>query len=81
MEIIGMTMENDGSAWTASVKLRGVLFVAAYVNNRLTVRLGPYRHPPRRPRWLDGAVREWAENQVAAIDQEWMDKHRALYAT
>ncbi|MFX1767939.1 hypothetical protein PWP93_36325 [Paraburkholderia sp. A1RI-2L] len=80
MEIISVTKESDGSAWTACVKLRGVLFIAAYVDNRLTVRLGPYKHTPRRPRWLEGAVREWAEKQVAGIEPEWMDKHRVLYA-
>lgn len=80
MDIISQTAEDDGSQWVAVVALKGVMYVASYVNNKLSVRLGPYKHSPRRPRWLEDAVREWAEKQIAALSPEWMNLHRELYA-
>lgn len=71
--------EADGSAWTALVRVQGVLFVASYVANRLSVRLGPYKHAPRRPRWAEGHVKRWAEQQIALLSPDWMSKHREMY--
>lgn len=71
--------EADGSAWTALVRVQGVLFVASYVANRLSVRLGPYKHAPRRPRWAEEHVKRWAEQQIALLSPDWFSKHREMY--
>lgn len=47
---------------------------------RFTVQLGPYKHPPHRPRWHIQHVTKWAEQQVAALTPEWLELHRAMYA-
>jgi hypothetical protein len=80
MEIIESTTYSDGSGWLASVRVQGVLYVANFVNNRLTVQLGPYKHASRRPRWHIKHVTQWAEKQVAALTPEWLELHRAMYA-
>lgn len=71
--------EADGSAWTAVVRVHGVLFVASYVANRLSVRLGPYKQAPRRPRWAEEHVKRWAEQQIALLSPDWISKHREMY--
>jgi hypothetical protein len=81
MNILSQTTETDGAQWVAVVSIKGVIYVASYVNSTLSVRLGPYKNNPRRPRWLEGAVRDWAEKQVAALSPEWMKLHRELYAS
>lgn len=80
MNIISMTAESDGSSWVAVVEVRGVVYRAGFVAGRLSCGLGPYKHAPRRPRWAEKSVREWAEKQVAQLPAEWMEKHRAMYA-
>lgn len=79
MNVQTETIEQDASAWTALVIVQGVLYVASFVADRLTVRLAPYKHPPRRARWYEKAVREWAEKRIALLPSAWMDAHRALY--
>jgi len=79
MKIISDFAHDDGSAWAAVVEVRGVLFRASFVASRLTVGLVPYRHPPRRPRWLEKAVRGWAENRSKALPASWMLAHQDLY--
>jgi hypothetical protein len=81
MKIIDETLQEDASAWTAVVEVRGVRYRASYVASKLAVGLVPYKHPPRRPRWVEQHVRTWAEQQIAAISVPWMDMHRALYET
>lgn len=80
MQVLNETIEQDGSAWTAIVNVRGVLFRAGLVANRLQVGRVPYKFPPRTPRWAEKAVREWAEKRVAQLPAEWMAKHREMYA-
>jgi hypothetical protein len=79
MQVDNITIEQDGSQWVALVRVQGVLYVASYAANRLSVRLGPYKHNPRRPRWAEKSVMEWAEKQVAALPPEWMELHRRMY--
>lgn len=79
MKIIDETIQDDASAWTAVVEVRGVRYRASYVASKLAVGLVPYKHPPRRPRWAEQSVRTWAEKQVAALPEVWMRMHRALY--
>jgi hypothetical protein len=80
MNVMSQTAEIDGSAWVAVVAVAGVIYRAGYVANKLTCGLGPYKHAPRRPRWAEKAVREWAEKQVAALPADWHQKHREMYA-
>lgn len=81
MQIVSETTHEDGSAWIAAVKVRGVIYRASFVASKLTVGLGPYKHRPRRPQWAEGSVRTWAEKQVAALPAAWMDLHRTMYAS
>ena len=80
MHVEHVSLQPDGSAWSALVRVRGVLFVASFVAERLTVRLGPYKHPPRRPAWALASVQAWAEMQLAALPADWLALHRALYS-
>lgn len=80
MKILHNEVHEDGSAWVAAVEFKGVLYRASYVNNRLNVGLGPYKNAPRRPRWYDKAVKDWAEKQVRELPPEWHAKHYKLYA-
>lgn len=80
MQVINITQEADASAWTALVNVQGVLYRAAYVANRLTVGLAPYKHAPRRPRWAEKSVKDWAEKQVATLPPQWIAAHRTMYA-
>ena len=80
MQVISQETQSDGSAWTAVVVVAGVMFRAAYVANSVRCSLGPYKHAPRRPRWCEKAVREWAKKQVADLPAEWHQKHREMYA-
>jgi hypothetical protein len=81
MKVISETLHEDGSGWNAVVEIRGVMYVAHYVSNRLTVHLGPYKHAPRRARWLPDAVTAWATKRVAEVlTPAWLDLHRAMYA-
>lgn len=80
MQVEKLVQETDGSSWGAVVRVQGVIFVASYVANRLSVHLGPYKHAPRRPRWAEEHVKRWAEKQVAELPAEWIHKHQALYA-
>ena len=80
MNVITETLEQDGSQWAAVVEVQGVVYRASYVNNKLSCGLGPYKHNPRRPRWAEKSVREWAEKQVAKLSPEWMQLHREMYA-
>jgi hypothetical protein len=79
MKIVDVTLQDDASAWTAVVEVRGVRYRASYVASKLSVGLVPYKHPPRRPRWVEQHVRTWAEQKIAAISEAWMVMHRALY--
>lgn len=79
MKITNETLQPDGSGWSAIAEVRGVLFVASYVNNRLTVRLAPYKYPPRRPAWFMESVQRWAEKRLTEIDPAWFELHRAMY--
>jgi len=69
----------DASAWSAVVEVRGVVFAASFVANRLTCRLVPYRHPPRYPKWYLEHVRRWAETRLALLPEAWMLAHTELY--
>ncbi len=80
MNLIHEEKQEDGSAWSAIVEVAGVKFRASYVNNSLTVGLVPYKHNPRRPRWAEKAVKQWASKIVAGFDAEWMSKHRSIYS-
>ena len=80
MRVINTELYDDGSAWNATVEIGGVVYVASYVDNKLDVRLGQYRHNPRRPRWHMKAVREWAEKQLKSIPAEWFLMHEEMYA-
>jgi hypothetical protein len=80
MNIITNHIESDGSAWTAVVEVEGVVYRAAYVANKLTCGLGPYKHNPRRPRWAEKSVKQWAEKQVAQLPADWMKLHQEMYA-
>ncbi len=79
MKVISEELHSDGSGWNAVVEIKGVVYVAHYVNNRLTVHLGPYKHNPRRARWLPGAVEKWAADRVATFTPEWLKLHRKMY--
>lgn len=79
MQITTNIAHEDGSAWQGVVRVEGVLYVASFVANRLTVKLGPYKHNPRRARWHIAHVTKWAEQQVAALSPEWLELHRAMY--
>jgi len=79
MRVEKQIQEADGSAWTALVRVQGVLYVASYVANRLSVRLGPYKHAPRRPRWAEEQVNRWAEQQIALLPSDWICKHQEMY--
>jgi hypothetical protein len=81
MQIIHEVAHEDGSAWVASVRVKGVLYVASYVASTLSVKLGPYKHAPRRPRWAEQSVRTWAEKRVAVLSEAWMSLHRAMYSS
>ncbi len=80
MNVINITAYEDGSAWAAVVETAGAVFRAAYVNNRLDVGLAPYKNNPRRPAWAIKSVKTWAEKQVASLPDDWMQKHKAMYA-
>ncbi len=79
MKIINETAQPDASAWSALVDLRGIRFVASYVAGRLSVRLAPYKRPPRVATWMVGYVKEWAGKRLALLPDEWFEAHRALY--
>lgn len=79
MRIDKEVIQPDGSSYSALVYVRGVLFVVNYVNNRLTVGLGPYKHAPRRPRWYQESVQSWAEKRIKELPVEFFEKHHALY--
>ena len=70
MEIRHEIICEDGSIYSAQVYVRGVLFVVNYVNNRLYVGLGPYKQPPRRPRWYQESVQAWAEKRIKELPPE-----------
>ena len=80
MKVVQEVTQPDASAWSALVEVNGIAYVASYVANRLSVRLAPYKHAPRRPRWHEKAVRDWAQNQIEALPMEWFAMHRELYA-
>lgn len=80
MHIEAETLESDGSAWTALVRVRGALYVAAFVAGKLTVRLAPYKHAPHRARWAEAEVERWATKRIAEIPPDWHERHRAMYA-
>jgi len=79
MKVIDQTTQEDGSAWTAVVEVRGVRYRASYVASKLVVGLVPYKHPPRRPKWANEYVLTWAKKQVAELPEAWMRRHYALY--
>lgn len=81
MQIINEVAHEVGSAWVAAVKVKGVLYVASYVASKLSVKLGPYKHTPRRPAWAEQSVRTWAEKRVAGLSEAWMSLHRTMYAS
>lgn len=81
MEIKNEVIESDGSAYSALVHVQGVLFVVSYVDNRLTVKLGPYKHAPRRPRWYQESVQAWAEKRIKELPPEFFAAHHELYGT
>lgn len=80
MQVQSEVMEPDGSAWCAVLVVKGVIYRASYVANRLSCSLGPYKHAPRRPSWALEAVRRWAEARVAALPAAWLEAHREMYA-
>lgn len=80
MKVVSEVIQPDASAWSALVEVRGVLFRASYVANRLNCGLAPYKHAPRRPRWYLESVQRWAEKKVAALPADWMKMHREMYA-
>lgn len=80
MNVITNNLESDGSAWTAVVEVQGVIYRAAYVANKLTCGIGPYKHNPRRPRWAEKSVKQWAEKQVAQLPASWLKLHQEMYA-
>ena len=80
MLILSETTFDDASSWCAVLNVRGVIYRASFVASRLTVGLGPYKHPPRRPPWAGEYVRKWAESRVAALSPSWLAAHAAMYA-
>ena len=79
MEIRNEIIQPDGSAYSAIVYVRGVMFVVNYVNNRLSVGLGPYKHSPRRPRWYQESVQAWAEKRIKELPIGFFVAHQELY--
>ena len=79
MNVQNENIQPDGSAYSASVYVGGVLFVVNYVNHRLSVALGPYKHAPRRPRWYLESVQKWAERRVQQLPPEFFAGHAELY--
>ncbi len=79
MKVRNEVVQPDASAWSAVLEVRGVVFVASFVANRLTCRLAPYRHPPRYPKWCLEHVQRWAEGRIALLPHGWMLAHHALY--
>ena len=79
MEIKNEVIQPDGSGYTALAYVRGVLFVVSYVGNRLTVKLGPYKNAPRRPRWYQESVQAWAEKRIKELPPEFFAAHQELY--
>lgn len=80
MKVETIKMEQDGSAWSAIVRVQGIVYVATYVANKLQVRLGPYKHAPRRPGWALESVQRWATAQIASLPADWLALHREMYA-
>lgn len=80
MKVISENMVEDGSAWNAVVEVRGVLYVASFVASKLAVRLAPYKHNPRRPRWAIESVQKWAQEKVQALPAAWIAQHEAMYS-
>lgn len=79
MQVENQVTQPDASAWTAVVVVAGAKFVASYVAGKVTAKLAPYKHQPRRPRWAIGHVQKWAEAEVAKLPAEWHQAHKALY--
>lgn len=80
MLVLSETTFEDGSAWSAVVNVRGVVYRASFVDSKLSVGIGPYKHRPRRPRWAEQSVRVWAQARVATLPASWMALHTAMYA-
>ncbi|CAM4395776.1 hypothetical protein [Bordetella pseudohinzii] len=81
MKVRSEVIQPDASAWSAVVEVRGVVFVASFVANRLVCRLAPYRHPPRYPKWCLEYVQRWAQARIASLPANWMQAHQALYGS
>lgn len=79
MNVIETKTQEDASAWTGVVNLQGVVYQASYVNNKLSVGLVAYKHNPRRPRWHEKAVKEWAEKELSKLPLEWFAAHSEMY--
>ena len=79
MEIKNEVIQPDGSAYAALVYVRGVLYVVTYIDNRLVVKLGYYKYPPRRPRWYLESVQAWAEKRMKELPPEFFAAHQELY--
>lgn len=73
----------EGS-FTALVQVYGYEFAVHYINSEVTLFGTQSLAYDRRPRWqVQGAakaVRQWAADTIAALGNEFSDRHVALYA-
>ena len=79
MKIDHENIQPDGSAFTASVYVRGVLYIVSYVNHKLLVKIAPYKQPPARARWYLESVEVWAKKRLAELPEAFFVGHAELY--
>jgi len=78
-DIQSITLHADAYAWEASVRVRGVAYVASYVGARLNVRLASTERPSRRRAWHVDAVKAWSLAKVLELPQDWHERHESRH--
>ncbi len=78
-DVQSIALHDDGFAWEAVVRVRGVAYVARYVAGRLSVEVAPRAGAGRARLWHAEVVREWSMAKVVRLPRSWHRRHETMH--
>lgn len=78
-DVQSIALHDDGFAWEAIVRVRGVAYVARYVAGRLSIETSPGVGAWRARIWHADVVREWSMAKVVRLSRSWHRRHEAMH--
>ena len=82
MQIQSEWIAEDCSGYTCVIQYKCIIFVISYIDNKLVVRLAPYKRKPSHPAWYLSHIQKWAEQRMLEVlPENFIQAHKELYAS